>query len=254
MAATYRQSFLRRAEKGKGGAYAHFFSRYLAIIGLGTIFSAGGAVVEHGAAWGVLQAIGMAGLITLLVIQLPTAIRAVIAFAVLGAYQFLSYKFVGDLIFTGEHGGFIGAVAWGALLILSTVMIDFYSKGLKPFLISTGVLSLLSVGSIFIVDISKNRISLSYVLVSVSLSCILYLLVNLLSKVLKKPWIVSYWGENPTLFYILHLLVMGITKIPFELMHRPRTLWLALPINFIILAAMSLLAWQMHRKNKQFVL
>ncbi|MDR2688001.1 MAG: heparan-alpha-glucosaminide N-acetyltransferase domain-containing protein, partial [Oscillospiraceae bacterium] len=68
IAATYRQSFLRRAERGKGGAYAHFFSRYLAIIGLGTIFSAGGAVVEHGEAWGVLQAIGMAGLLTLLVI------------------------------------------------------------------------------------------------------------------------------------------------------------------------------------------
>jgi len=67
---TYKSSFARRYIKnGKNKAYYHFITRFLAIIGLGVFFTAGAAIVSPEVArggWGVLQAIGASGLITLI--------------------------------------------------------------------------------------------------------------------------------------------------------------------------------------------
>ena len=68
---TYALSFHRRLERdGAFRTYSYFLTRYLAIIGLGAVISAGETAVGQnpsGIDWGVLQAIGMAGLVTLLV-------------------------------------------------------------------------------------------------------------------------------------------------------------------------------------------
>ncbi|MCL1953000.1 MAG: heparan-alpha-glucosaminide N-acetyltransferase domain-containing protein [Oscillospiraceae bacterium] len=248
IAATYRQSFLRRAEKG--GAYAHFFSRYLAIVGLGTIFSGGGIAFN----WGVLQAIGVAGLITLLVIKLPALARAGIGLGLLAAYQLVSnlVPAVREMIFEGDHGSIIGSLSWGALLIIATAMIDFYNKGLKPFLLGTGILSALAAGSLFLVPLSKERVSASYVLVSLAICCVLYLAVNAVSG--KLPWksgIVTWWGENPLLMFLLQLIFVGISKAVFS---DHKLLWQGLVTSAAMLAAMSLIAWALHRKGKRFAL
>jgi predicted acyltransferase len=73
---TYGLSFHRRLERdGALAAYSHFFVRFLTIVGLGAVISAGETALgdnPSGVDWGVLQAIGMAGLITLIVISLPS--------------------------------------------------------------------------------------------------------------------------------------------------------------------------------------
>ncbi|MCL2508440.1 MAG: heparan-alpha-glucosaminide N-acetyltransferase domain-containing protein [Oscillospiraceae bacterium] len=252
IAATYRQSFLRRAEKG--GAYAHFTGRYLAIIGLGAIFSAGGSVVELATTWGVLQAIGAAGLITLLVIKLPTLARAGAGLGILAAFQLASSLSPGfaEGVFTGDHGGFTGSLSWSAMLILCTVIIDLYNKGIKPFLLGTGVLSVLAAGSLFLVPISKHRMSLSYVLVSVALCAVLYLLADMLSKKLPaKKGLLVWWGENPLLLYVLHLILLILARIPFEEV-KPLVPGLAAVAAMVVL--LSLIAWALHRKDKRFSL
>ncbi|MEL7571335.1 MAG: heparan-alpha-glucosaminide N-acetyltransferase domain-containing protein, partial [Eubacteriaceae bacterium] len=69
---TFKLSFDRRSALfGIKKAYAHFFLRYLSIIGIGALFTSGAAIVdvqEASGAWGVLQAIGATGLVTLIFI------------------------------------------------------------------------------------------------------------------------------------------------------------------------------------------
>ena len=66
---TYGLSFRKRYERdGALKTYTQFLVRYLAIVGMGAIISAAETAVGEnpsGIDWGVLQAIGMAGLITL---------------------------------------------------------------------------------------------------------------------------------------------------------------------------------------------
>ncbi|MDR2686129.1 MAG: DUF5009 domain-containing protein [Oscillospiraceae bacterium] len=246
VAATYRQSFLRRAEKG--GAYGQFAGRYFAIVGVGTIFSAGGIAGD----WGVLQAIGAAGLLTLLVIRLPALARAAIGCGVLLAYQ-LACNFVPalrDMVFEGDHGGFIGAVSWGAMLIIATAVIDLYNRGAKPFLLGTGALSALAAGALFLAPVSKNRVSASYVLACVAACAVLYFAMDLISKRLPfKSGVVIWWGENPLLLYILHLMLVGLARAPFGFEEKP--LLPGLLATAAMLAGMSLVAWALHRKGKR---
>jgi len=249
IAATYRMSFLRRAEKGS--PYGQFAGRYLAIVGVGTIFTAGGIAGD----WGALQAIGVAGLLTLLVIKLPAIARAAIGCGMLLAYQ-LASNFVPalrDMIFESDHGGFIGAVSWGAMLILSTAMIDFYNKGVKPFLLGTGLLSILAAGAVFLAPPSKNRVSASYVLISVVLCAVLYFVTDLVSKRLPfRSDVLIWWGENPLLLYILHLMFVGLARAPFGFEEKP--LVPGLLVTAAMLACISLIAWALHKKNKRFSL
>ena len=251
IAATYRRSFLRRAGQGKGEAYGHFASRYFAIVGVGTIFSAGGIA----GSWGVLQAIGAAGLLTLLVIQLPAMARAAIGCGVLLAFQLACNLFpaLGGMVFEGNHGGFIGALSWGAMLILATAVIDFYNRGVKPFLLSTAALSVLTAGALFLAPISKHRVSASYVLVSVIACAALYFVTDLISKRLPfQSDVLIWWGENPLLLYILHLMLVGLARVPFGFADKP--LLPGLLATAAMLAGISLIAWALHRKEMRISL
>jgi uncharacterized membrane protein len=98
---TYGLSFQRRLERdGAFKTYSYFLTRYLAIIGLGAIISAGETAVGEnpsGIDWGVLQAIGMAGLVTLVVIRLPSTYRWLIGLGLLAGYQVILDHFLLDL-------------------------------------------------------------------------------------------------------------------------------------------------------------
>ncbi len=68
IALTYKPSFEKRFAQSKSGAYKHFLTRYLALVGIGAILTAGGtSVADRPSSWGVLQAIGVAGVICVLV-------------------------------------------------------------------------------------------------------------------------------------------------------------------------------------------
>ena len=249
IAVSYRQQFTKLYAAFKMKAFMHYAYRYLALIGLGTIFSVGGAVVSAYTSWGVLQAIGIAGLLTLLVIPFSTGIRTAAGFGMLVAYQFaLDHYFLQDVL-SSPHGGFIGAFSWAAMLILSTVMVDFLQKGMKSFFIGGGVLSIIAVISLFIVPISKNRVSLSYVLVSTAISCLWYGLVYVFTKLVpQKHGFVSCWGVDPLLFFVLHLLLLGISRLPFiALQIEPKPLWAAALTSLIMLLILGFIARKRYR-------
>jgi len=247
IAATYAMSFNRRAAAGsKKDAYFHFVSRYLAIMGLGALFGVFNAAWTGDTVWGTLHNIGLAGLMTLLVIRLPAWARALAGLAVLAANQLLFHFAPGQ--FTGEIGAVLEGLSMAAALMLSTVMVELFNKGMKPFLIGTGVLSLAAWVPILagIVPFTKRNM-ISFILASVSVACVLYLIAELASKALpKRPGLICWWGENPMLLYILHLMLTGAAMAL-----DPRPMWLAIPVDLAILSILSLIAWQLHRKKLQ---
>jgi len=187
-------------------------------------------------------------------IRCSTVTRGVIAAGLLAAFQLassFSAGFARLIVGSCENGGLVGGIMWAGMMLLGTVMIDLYHKGLGQFAIGTAVLAVLAAASLAVVDISKHRVSLSFVLVSVTLACVVFLGLTLLSNKLlpQTPGLVCWWGENPLFFYVLHMLLIGVTQGPFFFLGFDRPLAIALPSTCLLLTVNSLIAWRMHKKG-----
>jgi len=220
----YVSSARRRFEEdGSVAAIQHFLVRYLAILGLGSLFGAGQVLLQiNGVSinWGVLQAIGVAGLVTLPVVRWRPWPRLLTGLAVLVAYQFMLDRFWLGNVLASPHGGMLGSISWAALLILSTVFADLYHRQKHWFsslLIASTVSILIGLILSTWFPISKNRVSPTYVLFALGLSgwflCLFHILVDRLHWNLN---LLVMWGRNPLLLYILHLMLQGLLTLPFH--------------------------------------
>jgi predicted acyltransferase len=255
---TYGRSFHHRLERdGAFRTYSYFLTRYLAIIGLGAIISAGETAVGENASgidWGVLQAIGMAGLVTLIVIRLPSIYRWIIGAGILVIYQIILDRFLLDFTLRSPHGGLFGALDWSAMMILGTALADlFYSEGkAEKFFswISSAVLAA-GIALALITPISKHRVSSSYVLVTLGISALLFLFFHFLSGRLNwQARFLLVWGKNPLTLYFLHYLFIGIFFLPgIPSIYQAAPLWLVLPEMLFLITAISLVAYWFDRKN-----
>jgi predicted acyltransferase len=246
---TYGLSFQRRlARDGAWKTYQHFLTRYLALIGLGyliTLVWELSGVQPPSVNWGLFQALGAAGLLTLLVIRLSTLWRLGIGLGLLAGYQVLLDRFWLKDVLVAPHNGPWGAFSWGAMLILSTAMADLYHD--ERF--SSRVFPLASAGWVgiglaltLLVPLSKHRASASYTLLSIGLSGLVFFLFHVMVE--KWQWrlpILTDWGRNPLLLYILSYFLLGIfalPSVPFWYVEAP--LWLVV----VQLAAMiAILSW-----------
>jgi predicted acyltransferase len=227
---TYGLSFRRRAERdGIPATFGHFTRRYLAILGMGAILSAGQTMIGRntsGVDWGVLQAIGAAGLLTLLVIQLPTRVRLVIGLGLLAFYQIMLDTYWLEVVLRSPHGGFPGSLSWAAILIIATVFGDLYhQEDSRKFFIIVSLFSLLSgVVLSYFVPLSKNRVSAPYDLITLGFSGLIFSIFYLTNFEL--DYFVA-WGRNPLLLYTLSLLLTGIFVLPdIPVWHKQAPIWL----------------------------
>lgn len=76
--------------------------------------------------WGVLQTIGVAGLITLLIFRMPIQGRMMIGTGILAGYQMLLDNIWLHDVLVAPHGGLLGSISWSGLLILSTCLADIF--------------------------------------------------------------------------------------------------------------------------------
>jgi len=257
----YITSSRRRFERdGAWKAVQHFVIRYFAILGLGALFGAGQVLFQIGGVsvnWGVLQAIGVAGLVTLFFIRLPVWSRLVIGLALLAFYQFMLDRFWLSQVLASPHGGLPGSLSWAGLLIIATVLADLYidhSHGFRNLLAAStfSIILALVLNAWFV--ISKNRVSAPYVLLSLGLSgwffCLFHLIIN------KFGWKLTFlqcWGRNPLLLYVLHLLLQGLLTLPFMPMWGEAVPPLvAFSQLAVILALLSFLAVRLDRKKLYF--
>jgi predicted acyltransferase len=255
---TYGLSFRYRLERdGAIKTYSQFFVRYLAIIGLGALISAGETAIGEnpsGIDWGVLQAIGMAGLITLVVIRLPTIYRWLIGAGILIIYQIILDDFLRDLTIRSPHGGLFGSLNWGAMLILGTAMADlFHGEGGMKKAFPWASLAILAAGIAlaFLLPVSKHRVSSSYVLVSLGASALLFLLFHWVSEqFIKKGRFLVAWGRNPLVLYVLHYLIIGIFFLPgLPAIYQAAPPWLVLLEMVILIGGVSAVAYWLDRKK-----
>jgi predicted acyltransferase len=255
---TFGLSFNRRFEKdGAFRTYSYFLTRYLAIIGLGAVISAGETALGQnpsGIDWGVLQAIGMAGLVTLLVIRLPSIYRWLIGAGILVAYQLILEAFLLDLTLRSPHGGLFGSLDWAAMMILGTALADLFhgdDRRRKTFpWVSLAILAA-GIALAFFSPISKHRVSASYVLITLGISAVLFLLFHWVSDI--RNWnsrILLAWGKNPLTLYFLHYILIGIFFIPgIPMLYAAAPLWVVLLELSFLLVFISLVALWMDRKN-----
>jgi predicted acyltransferase len=249
---TYGLSFRRRLERdGSWPTIMHFLTRFLAIIGLGAIISAGETALGENASgvdWGVLQAIGMAGLLTLIVIRLPSVYRWLIGLAILFIYQAVLDRYWLDVVLRSPHGGLFGSLGWTAMLILGTALADLFhdpGRGRKWFpWVSVLVLAFLS-------PVSKHRVSAPYVLISLGASALLFALFHWLSE--RFNWNTRFllvWGKNPLVLYFLHYLLIGIFFLPhLPFLYTSAPIWLVLLEIAVLTGGVSAVAFWMDRKN-----
>ncbi|MCJ7806513.1 MAG: hypothetical protein MUP57_03060 [Clostridia bacterium] len=254
---TYGLSWHRRvANYGTWKTCQHFFTRFMALTGIGAIMSAGeiwlqvdGATVN----WGVLQAIGVAGFLTLMVIGLPSVWRAVIGLCLLVAYQYMLNAFWLTDVLQSPHGGFPASISWGAMMILATCLADFFHDPSKHkfFLPLSGLTLVVGIGLAIFVPVSKNRVSFSYVLISLGISALAFFILDWLVRERKFYLaLLDAWGKNPLALYILHLLLLGIMFLPgIPGWYSGAALWLIILQVFCLVAVLSIIALYLEKKH-----
>ncbi len=247
---TFGLSFHRRVERdGLPTTIGHFIRRYLAFLGMGAIISAGETALglnTSGVDWGVLQAIGCAGLVTLMVIFLPPGIRLGFGLGLLAVYQILLDTYWLDFVRRSPHGGLPGVLSWSAILIISTVFGDLYhhegNRKYFPFVSFLFLVAGFTLG--LFVPVSKTRVSASYDLITLGVSGLVFAEFYLTNLHLNY---FSAWGQNPILLYSLSFLLNGLFVLPdIPAWHAQAPLWLAglQGITSVLLLGALALYWQ----------
>lgn len=269
---TYRPSFQRRlAEYGWKKALGHFFRRWLALIAIGFLivtaeawFNIQGEIVTaSNTNWGVLQAIGLAGLLTLPFLALPGWSRALTGLGLLVVYQVLLDRVWLPVVMNSPHGGIQGALGWTGMLLLATVLADLFNENERirrvfPWA-AAGVLAaglLLAWLAPDWAPISKNRVSSSYVLLSLGISGVVFWGFHWLEdgRHLSLP-VLTTWGRNPLVLYVLHLILLGffaLPPIPGWFVEAP--LWLVLVQCLALLAALTGIGMWLNKRGWIFSL
>jgi predicted acyltransferase len=207
--------------------------------------------------WGVLQAIGAAGLVTLGFIRTSPWLRLAVGALILAAYQFLLDSFWLGTVLASPHGGLLGSISWAGMLLLATVLADlFYSsmKNLHRLNFAGFLLVLAGLALTFWFPVSKNRVSAPYVLLSLGLSgMIFYTCQILVEKFHLHSRLLVLWGRNPLVLYMLHMLLLGIVYLPdVPVLYSQAPLWLVIIEAVLLLGGLTWAAWWMDRAKIYF--
>jgi predicted acyltransferase len=211
----YGASFQRRFAEDSSMAYRHFANRYLALIGIGAIISAVSVLVGSDSSWGVLQSLGVAGLLCLLLIRFSTWLRLLAGLGMLIGYQYLLDTAMLENVLGSSHGGPFGSVSWAALLVLSTAVADFWRKGQRTYAITCSALVFAASIVMFFVPVSKNRVSLSFILLTLAISALVFFVFQLGSeRIPNRAGMFSWWGQKALSMYLIHLLLLSVFVLP----------------------------------------
>lgn len=260
---TFGLSFRSRlARDGKQKTVMHFLERNLALIGLGALFTTlgniSGAEIDP-SNWGLLQAIGVAGLITLVFIEMPVRVRWTVGLGLLAVYQILLNIFWLGTVVGSTHGGIEGALSWGAMLIMATALGDMFHdapRGRRWFPWVSIAMLALGLLLALVVPISKHRVSASYVLVSLGISALVFWGFHLMEERFGRtiPMLVK-WGRNSLLLYLLHGALLGIVVLPqAPWWYEQAPVWLVVLQAAGMVEVLNWIAWILERKHIQFSL
>lgn len=243
----YRPSLQRRLlGDGRQQTILHFIRRFLALIGIG-------ALTPLGYSWGLFQTIGAAGLLTLLIIWLPSLARVIIGGLVLGGYQVLV-----DTVGVGRvpHSTWCeveGVLGWTAMLVLSSVLADmFYDRPRGRRYHALASLASLGLGIVLSnwIDVSQYYVSASYVMIGLGASGLLFAgFYSLTERLRVRLPILVAWGRNPLVMYVLHYWIWVLVFLLPQTRgwHIEAPVWLSVLQASGFVGALSLVAWFLDR-------
>jgi predicted acyltransferase len=259
---TYGPSLSRRISAGTPGRVAgHFFRRFLTLIGLGAIISAGEVALGQSTSvisWGVLQAIGAAGIVTLPALLLPPKWRVLVGITVLAGYQALLDASWLPIVLHSSHGGIHGALSWSGMLIVATAIgDDALLQGRSEWRLVIWSILALGAGIALaaflpeLAPVSKNRVSASYVLLSVGASGLLFAGFRVLvDRFRVRVPFLSGWGKNPLLLYLLHYLLLGLFVLPgVAWWHTDAPALLVAAQAVVLVGMLSFIAWALEKRK-----
>lgn len=217
VALNFKLSYTYRIDKkGKKNTYFRFIRRYLIFIGLGLILTIYVASGEFYLRWGTLQILGTAGLVLLFLIDLKTSLRLIISLVLLSIYQIILLTDLSTVIYNSIEGGVLGMFSWTPMMLLSSCIVDGLMKDkVKEYFLYGGVV-LTSLGIIFsyYIPFSRAYISISYTIISVGISSILYYIIYYIFEVLAqnnpkltKEKFFSVVGKNAFILYLLDFMI-----------------------------------------------
>jgi predicted acyltransferase len=255
IALTFGLSWQRRSTReGKGPAYQHFILRALALIGVGAILSAGERLLgmNNGVMdWGVLETIGVSILIALPLLDRSWRICLAVGLALLVVYQVLLDRYWMDQVFNSPHGGLLGSLSWAAMLLLGLFLADIYHQRRGAYF--WAVLIVLAVGLVlaFWIPVSKNRVSASYVLVSLGISGLAFGWIDwMVERWRLRSALLVAWGRNPLALYLLHFLFIGVMYLPgIPLWYEQAPSWLTLLQAAGLLVTLSWIAVWLEKRG-----
>jgi len=184
--------------------------RYLALFGMGMLSSLrfpGGVPTFN---WDTLAYIGLAGCLTISVIEFSWKIRLIVVCLLSIGYQVVIELFIGDIIAMQIEGGLYGVASWTCMLILGTILAESISK--KKFmnflyfgliLLVTGIIMHFLFDKMGLIGVSRKWVSIPFVYVSIGLASCLYTLFWFIFDYKQLKFPVGILGRNPLFLFIM---------------------------------------------------
>ncbi len=248
IALTYHQSYRRSlVQSGLVETILKFSRRYFALLGMGLLVELTPTPTRIVFGWAALPAIGLAGMVTFTFIGFPRRVRLLLGFALLVSYQIALGStvivqgvavIIGNWNYSDVHGGFIGGLGYGIMMILGTVVGEaIEEKRMTDFLWFGGLFTAAGVASHSIWGISKDHVTGPFILISLGLASLTFYavwyfydhrqLTHGSSRFLQPQ------GKNSLLLYLLHglLVLIAQTLLPADAF-----------LGFVLLVAVGLIA------------
>lgn len=235
--------------------------RGLMLMGIGAVISGGQAltvgapVTGGGLSWGVLQAIGAATLLLIPVVLAPAWLRLCCGVASLVVYQVLLDRFFLQAVLQISFDSILGTLSWGGFLMIASAVAEVWHRTQgrlrrTTLLAVTGLACVgLALGLAGWIPVSKNRASLTYMVLALGLCLLLF---GLVSAVLDEhpgrwAWLQSP-GRHPLPLYFAHLLTMAFLTLPgVDAWYAGAPVWLTLLQAAVMVAVLLTVAATLDR-------
>lgn len=202
--------------------------------------------------WAILSEIGMTGLLVIPFLKLTLNQKRAAWYALVLLYTlFQTVPGVIDKTDVVVLGGLIGTVGWLILMLGGVILSTSYrTEGKGAFYLSLLRLSVLAVFPCISFPLVTGAVTVNYVLFSLLAAALCFAIVNVINKINPKFAFFTWWGENPLLLFFIGILFRG-----FELIWDPAPstpIYVAAPVVFGLAAAMTVLAYYLHKKKIHF--